>query len=67
MIDEYRIIGRRSIEIRDGESAAVGCLGVVVLEPDHPLARRSFGGALADGCLDGGNGSQVAVHFLQVP
>ena len=42
MIDQHRMVRRRRIQIRLGQRAAVGRLGVVVLESDHPLARRQF-------------------------
>ena len=67
MTDVDRVIRRGHIEVVARDEAALRGLGVVVLEADHPLARRRLRGALAHRVLDGLDGAQVAVDEAKVP
>src|SRR5436853_7445278 len=67
MADRHRMISRHFVQILTGERAALGGFGVIVFETEDPLARRCLGSALGDGCLNLGDGTEVAIHFPQMP
>ncbi len=66
MHNKYRMLRGGGVQVRTRQFAALGRFGVVVLETDHPLALRRFGRAFPDRGLNLDDGSQVAIHFLQM-
>ena len=62
-----RVAGGDRIEVGPGEEAALGGLGVIVLEPQHPLACLSGGGPLPERSLNGADRAEVTVHLAQMP
>src|SRR6266576_4997924 len=66
MLDEYRMIGKCGVEILKREWTPLGRFGVVVFETQHPLSRRRFGSALAQGLQNVSDGTQVTIDHPQV-
>src|SRR5213075_28588 len=66
MLDEYRMIGKCSVEILNREWTPLGRFCVVVFETQHPLAGRGFGSALAQGLQNVSDGTQVTIDHPQV-
>jgi hypothetical protein len=66
MLDTNRMIGDGGVEISNGEGAAVGSFGVVVLEAEDPVADGSFGRAFAQSELDGRDGAEIAIDHAEV-
>jgi hypothetical protein len=66
MLHEDGVIARDRVEVVAREAAALGGLGVVVLEADDPVARRRARGPLAQRALDRGDRPQVAIDLLEV-
>ena len=69
--DADRNVRRRLVEVVPGDPAVlpvlVGDLGVVVLEPVHPVAGLGVCGGGPDRHLDVLDGADVEVHFEEVP
>jgi hypothetical protein len=66
VLDVDGMVRRRRVEVLARDEAPLRGLGVVVLEADHPFARRRLRGALAYRILDRPDGAQVAVDHSQV-
>ena len=64
--DRHGIIGGGGVQVGLSQATALGCLGVVEFEADHPFPRPHLLRTLADGSLDRGNGSQIAVDVAKM-
>ena len=61
--DSDRMVRDPAVQVAAGDAAPFAHLGVVVLEGEHPLARRLAGGALAQAFADLGHGAHVQVDL----
>lgn len=67
VLDENRMAGRGGIQIFPVQLTTLRGLGIVVLEANHPFARRCFRRSRADRALNFRNRAQIAIHPSQVP
>src|SRR5215470_10133502 len=61
MFDQNRVVGNRRIEIRACNRTFVACLRVVVFEPENPFPGWGRRSPLAQGTLDLGDRSEIAI------
>ena len=66
VLDEYRMVGNRGIQFCARQRPSFGGLRVVVLEAQHPFARRRFRRAFTQRFQDVGNGAQIAIHHAEM-